>query len=238
MVMHVIESAVHDVRVAVRQTARHRGVSAIVLVTLALGIGVTTTFFSVLNAVAFRPLPFRDPGALVSIRRTDATGLGRWRMNYDTFRTLGRVTGALEATVAYVPRAVTLSGRAVAEKVPAADISGDLFDLLGTPLLRGRSFTSSNAETRPVVIAHDLWTQSFGSDPAVVGTTVIIDGAAHTIVGVAGPGFGFPSDARIWRPLLDPLLPSSVCARCLAYRVSGRSAMHRSSTATRPPRTS
>lgn len=228
----MIDSIVQDLRVAVRQLARHRAFSAIVLVTLALGIGATATFFSVLNAVAFRPLPFPDPDQFVSVQRARRAGDGTSRMPYVTFAELGRTTAAVSSPVAYAPRTVTLSGRGVAEQVPGADVSGDLFALLGVPLERGRSLRPADAGAPVAVISHHVWTRRFDSDPAVVGATLVIDGSAHTIVGVASAGFGFPSDARVWMPFAagsqGPCLPPR--APVLARQPSGRSAPCRCET--------
>lgn len=91
----MMDGVIQDVRVALRQLARHRAFSAIVLVTLALGIGATATFFSVLNAVAFGPLPFSDPDQLVSVQRARRAVDGTSRMPYATFTELARTTAAV-----------------------------------------------------------------------------------------------------------------------------------------------
>ncbi|HET7697067.1 MAG TPA: ABC transporter permease [Vicinamibacterales bacterium] len=188
-----------DVRVALRQLARRPAFSAIVLATLALGIGATTTFFSILNGVALRPLPFADADRLVAVDRAARGAAVRSRLTVEQFISVREAAGIAEA-VAYVARPVTLSGEGGAVQAAGAEVSGDLFALLGTPLLRGRSI--GDGDTSPVaVIGHDLWTGRFGASDAALGASIAIDGVPHTIVGIAPAGFAFPADARIWLTL-------------------------------------
>lgn len=188
-----------DVRVALRQLARRRTFTIIVLATLALGIGATTTFFSILNGVALRPLPFPEAERLVAVDRAARAGSIRSRLSRDQFASV-RESSVVAGAVAYVSRTVTFSDDLGAARTTAAEISGDLFSLLRVPLQRGRSV--ADGEVRPVaVISHDLWTRRFGSSQAALGASVAIDGVPHTIAGIAPDGFAFPADARIWVPL-------------------------------------
>ena len=183
-----------DLRVAVRQLASHPSFTVIVLVTLALGVGATTTCFSVLNAVALRPIPFADPDRLVSVRSP---------LSLDTFAVLQQTRDAMSGSVAYATRVVTATGGGMAERVPATEVSGDLFSLLGVPVQIGRGIAAADEGTRVAVIADDLWVRGFGSNPGVVGTTISVDGESHVVVGVAGPRFSFPRDSRVWLPIGD-----------------------------------
>lgn len=194
-----MHSILHDLRLTFRHLVRHRAFSAIVLATLALGIGATSTFFSILNAVALRPLPFENPNELVAIDRVARSGAVRSRIAAAQLATLRDAAG-LSSAVAYVTRPVTISGAVAAEQVTGAEVSADLFALLGVPLLRGHSrFAGDDAPV--AVISHDVWAQRFASDPAAVGAIIGIDGTAHTVVGIAAAGFGFPADARVWFPM-------------------------------------
>jgi len=196
-----MDAALQDVRLAFRQLARHRSFTAISLITLALGIGSTATFFSVLNAVAFRPLPFPEPDALVGIAGTQPTG-NRVRVPYRDYERTTAVTSGLAATVAYRSRTITLSGRtAAAAQVLAAELSGDLFAVLGVSPQLGRSLDPSDRDQQVIVISNAVWTDTFGSDPDAVGKTVVVDGTVRTVVGIAPRDFTFPSDARAWLPL-------------------------------------
>ncbi|HTM26457.1 MAG TPA: ADOP family duplicated permease [Vicinamibacterales bacterium] len=194
-------SFLHEFRVAVRQLAGHTGFAIIVVVTLALGIGATTTCFAVLNAVAFKPIPFAEPDRLVGLRLLDRSGSGRSQLSLDTFAALEQTRGVFSSSAAYGTRTVTVAGAGVAERVQAAEVSGDVFSLLGVSLQRGRPLTAADAGTRVIVIGDDLWVRGLGSNPDVIGTTITLDGDAYVVVGVAGRGFGFPHNSRVWMPL-------------------------------------
>src|SRR5687767_1612801 len=183
-----MHSVVHDLRLTIRHLARHRTFTAIVLATLALGIGATSTFFSILNGVALRPLPFENPDQLVAIERVARSGAVRSRIASTQVATVREAAG-LSSAVAYVTRPVTISGSGAAEQVTGAEVSGDLFALLGVLLQRGVSRLDGDGAPA-AVISHDVWTHRFASDPAAVGSIVSIDGTAHTVVGIAAAGFG------------------------------------------------
>jgi putative ABC transport system permease protein len=196
-----MSTVLQDLRVAARQLAAHPAFALTVVVTLALGIGATTTCFAVLNAVAFRPIPFADPDRLVAVRPADRRGAGRSRLTLDTFAALQQAPGVLAGSIAYGTRDVTVAGPGIAQRGQVAEISGDVFSLLGVPLQRGRGLAAADAGTRVVVIGDDLWVRGLASNPDVVGTTLTLDGDTYVVVGVAGRGFSFPQDSRLWVPL-------------------------------------
>jgi putative ABC transport system permease protein len=196
-----MSTLLQELRVAARQLAGRPGFSLIVVITLALGIGATTTCFAVLNAVAFRPLPFADPDRLVAIRPVDHRGSARSRLSLDTFAALQQTRGTFSGAAAYGVHVATVAGAGVAQQVQVATIAGDLFSLLGVPLQRGRPLAATDAGTRVAIVSDDLWVRSLGSNPDVVGMTLSLDGETHVIVGVAGRGFSFPGDSRVWVPL-------------------------------------
>ncbi len=204
-----------ELRVAGRHLAGRPGFSLIVVITLALGIGATTTCFAVLNAVAFRPIPFADPDRLVGVRVVDRGGSGASRLTPDTFAALQQARGVFAGATAYRTRAVTVAGPGVAERVQVAEVSGDVFSLLGVPLQRGRAIAAADAGTRVVVVSDDVWMRGLGSSPDVVGTTISLDGDRYVVVGVAGRGFSFPRDSRLWVPLdrASAMRPVDVVAR-------------------------
>jgi putative ABC transport system permease protein len=191
----------HDLRVGARQLAGHPSFTLIVIVTLALSIGAMTTCFAILNAVAFRPLPFTDPDSLVAVHLIDRRGGGWSPLPLGSFAAVERAPGVFSGAVAYDTRAVTVSGAGVAERVQAASLSNDVFALLGAPVQIGRPLAATDATTRVVVIGHDLWMDRLGSDPDVIGTTLSVDGIPYVVIGVARRGFSFPEDSRLWLPL-------------------------------------
>ena len=173
----------------------------IVVVTLALGIGATTTCFSVLNAVAFRPIPFADPDHLVAVNLVDRRGSGMSRISLDTFAAVQQTRGVFSGSVAYSARTVTVAGASVAERVQAAEVSGDLFSLLGVPVQLGRPLRRRMRAHALSSSVDDLWVRNLGSNPEVVGSILSVDGDQYIVVGVAGRGFSFPQDSRMWLPL-------------------------------------
>jgi putative ABC transport system permease protein len=190
-----------DFRVAVRQLSAHPGLVLIVVVTLALGIGATTTCFAVLNGVAFKPLPFADPDRLIAFNLADRQ-TARWsRPSVDTFTALQQVKGAWSAAGAYDTGLVSVAGAGIADRIQAAEVSNELFAVLGVQVDVGRPFAAADAGTRVLVISHDLWVNRFGADTGAIGTTLSVDGDSYTVIGVAARGFSFPENSRIWIPL-------------------------------------
>jgi putative ABC transport system permease protein len=196
-----MSSFAQEMRVAARQLAGRPGFSLIVVITLAFGIGGTTTCFALLNAVAFKPIPFADPGRLVGISVVDRRGAGKSRLQLDAFEALEQTRGIFSSVIAYGTRPATVAGPGVAERVQVADVSGDVFSLLGVQVQRGRPLDAADIGTRVVVISDDLWARRLRSRADAVGMTLSLDGDTYVVVGVAGRGFSFPQDSRVWVPL-------------------------------------
>jgi putative ABC transport system permease protein len=188
-----------DIRSAFRQMVRYRAFSTLVILTLALGIGATTTFFSLLNAFIFRPLPYADPDRLVAVRGLVDTGTVA--PSYESVARLQR--SPFQAVVACTSRDVNATAPDGAERALSTRVSGDIFNLLGASFSVGRPFlpTDLSATTPTAVISYSLWVRHYGADPTIVGRTIALDRVAHEIVGVAPEGFGFPGDTDIWVPL-------------------------------------
>ena len=220
-----MHSILPDFRVAWRQIGRHRSFSAIVVVTLGLGIGATTTFFTLLNGFLFRPLPYGDPDRLVAIHGVELTAnRGEFRLTYGTFTELTQAVDVLESAVAYDTRAFN-AGTAPAERVEGAAISGDLFSTLRVGMAIGRPFSATEHRNAGAVaiLSHAFWTRHYASDPAVLGQTLLLDGAAHVIVGVAPPDFQFPGATQVWVPLDG--VPAAANARRLGVAARLRPAV-------------
>ena len=105
---------------------------------------------------------------------------------------------AFAGLAAYRTRAATVAGPGLARQVQVAHVAGDLFSLLGVPVLRGRALAMTDAGTRVAVVGDDLWAAEWGSNPDVVGTTFSLDGDTYVVAGVAGRGFTFRQDSRVW----------------------------------------
>ena len=210
----LIDEFRHDVRYGVRMLARSPGFTAVAVLSLALGIGATTTIFSVMNAALLRPLPLENPDRLVGLWSSGSrTGFGPVSYpNYKDYRDQNHVFTGLAAYS--MARPMDLSGRDAPMQVNGSPVSGDYFSVLGVRPVLGRGFLPEEDRTpgtHPVVvISHGLWQGRFGSDPNVVGDIVVLNGQPFTVVGVAPKGFPGASvgpgilagQADVWYPMM------------------------------------
>jgi putative ABC transport system permease protein len=200
-----------DVRLALATIRRVPTFAITALVTLALGIGATTAVFSVIRGVLLRPLPYRDPDRLVRVWEEHPGGVSpagnRWlsRSTYSLWRDRMRTLDALGGYGLYESR-LTLGREPI--KVFSARVSTTVLSTLGVAPALGRFLTDDDDRAgapRVVVMSDALWRERFGSNPNVVGQPLVIDGDAHTIVGIAPRGFLFPDPrVRVWVPYLIP----------------------------------
>jgi predicted permease len=185
-----------DIRLAVRTLSKTPGFTAVIIVTLALGIGANTAIFSLLDQVLLRRLPIKDPEQLVQL---DGPGTFRGRsMNYRTFSypmylALRDRNQVFSGVMARVQIAMTVAWKGQAERVGGELVSGNFFDVLGTRPHIGRLFTPADNTTpggHPVaVLGYGYWTRRFASDPSVVGQSITVNGHPMTIVGVTARSF-------------------------------------------------
>jgi putative ABC transport system permease protein len=195
-----------DVRFAVRSLRKHPGFTAVVLLTLALGIGANAAIFSVVHAVVLRPLPFRNADRIVVIwgdlQRPGVEEIPGSAGEYVDFRDRNR---SFDAVAAYDTRGFNLTG-GEPERIDGAVVTPTLFALLGVAADIGRTFLPDEEQAgreQVAVISHRLWARRFGADRTIVGRAVPIDGLPVTIAGVMPAGFQFPDDAAdVWKPVL------------------------------------
>ncbi|MEP7344451.1 MAG: ADOP family duplicated permease [Gemmatimonadaceae bacterium] len=184
-----------DFRLAARSLARAKSSTALVLATIAIGVGGVSAVFSVVSALVLRPLPFDNPQQLVTFDVTSAEGhrISTSILNYRDWRDRARVFSSYGALAGWNFR---LTGKGEAEVLSGEAALGDIFRVLAVTPMLGRVFTA--AETEPgspplVVLGANIWQTKFGSDPLIIGTTITLDGAPHTVVGVLPHSFEFPS---------------------------------------------
>jgi predicted permease len=182
-----------DARHSVRRLLRSTSFTAIVLLTLSLGIGGTTAIFSVVNSVLLRPLPFPDSHELVAVHHTmPGIGVPETPLSpalYLTFRDHSRTVEDI-GVWRWAP--VTVTGLAEPEQVAALQVTDGLFPLLGVHPSLGRGYSAEDVAPKssyPVILSRGYWARRFGSDPAVLGRTIRIDGADRTVIGVMPAGF-------------------------------------------------
>jgi predicted permease len=191
-----VESVWADVKFALRQMRKSPGFAAVVIVTLALGIGANTTVFSIVDAVLLRPLPYAQPERLVQVTSRQAGGAGL-SVCYPDFFDWRAQNHSFEHMVSYHDGSMTLTGVERAMHLEGETVSWELLPLLGASPELGRGFQPEDEKlgTRVVLISHRLWVGQFGSDAGVVGRTVQLSGQTFTIIGVMPAGFRFPVDA-------------------------------------------
>src|SRR6266850_7270906 len=198
----IMESILKDVSYGVRSLLKHPGFTALVIVTLALGIGASTAIFSVVNTVLLRPLPYRHAERVVAIQEVDQYGK-RGQVTPANFLDWRTQNTVFEHLAAILTRPANLGFNDHAERVDLAMISANFFAVFGTEAERGRLFipTDEQAGHAPiVVVSHALWQRRFGSDPELVGKTIALDGQSYTVVGIAPAGFQYPDKTEVWVP--------------------------------------
>lgn len=197
-----------DLRLALRSLARHPGFTAVCIVTLAVGLGATTAIFSAVHAVLLAPLPFAEPGQLVSVRAL--VQRDTWeRRNFSApdFRDYrAQATRTLAGFSAVNALSYNLTGDGEAVRVAGERVSASYFSVLGVAPGLGRTFADAEdaaPELPPlVVLGHDLWRTRYASDPAILGRTLRLNETNFTVVGVMPPGFrGLDGSAQLWVPL-------------------------------------
>lgn len=203
-----MQTLLFDLRLALRSLRRSPGFALVASFTLALGLGMTSAMFSVVDTVLLSPLPYDEPDRLVSLWGCDrTTGAGSWSSSYPDFEDLRDGSASFTDLAAAQRHPVNLSGGAEPLRVIGSGISHRLFPMLGIEPALGRSFlpVEDQRGAAPVVIlSHGLWTSYYGADQEILGKTVHIDGVEHTVVGVLPAGREYPPQARLWRPL-EPL---------------------------------
>jgi putative ABC transport system permease protein len=189
------ERLIQDARVAFRITRRQPGFSALAVLTLALGIGATTAILNVVNALLLRPLPL--PGAdrlVVLFATTPKQGITRDTTSFLDFSAWKNDSRAFTAAAAYRTDSFSITGDGVPEPVTGVRASHELFTVLGVSPIIGRPFDQPEQQknTAVAVISHGLWTRRYGSDPRVLGRTIVLNEVRHSIIGVLPTGFQFP----------------------------------------------
>jgi len=196
-----------DFRFAIRQMAKKPGFAAVVILTMALGIGANASIFSVLDAVLLRPLPYRQPESLVKVW-TRFTGIGlpndqNW-VSAPEFRDFQQLNRSFSDLAAMASGSVNLGVKGSPQRVVGASVSPSLFSMLGIQPILGRGFLAEEAQPgrdHEVILSYGLWRRVFAGNPGVVGSTVDIDGVPMSVVGVMPEGFSYPDESEIWGPL-------------------------------------
>jgi putative ABC transport system permease protein len=200
------DDLVRDTKHGLRALLRSRAFAAAALLTIALGVGATTTVFSVVRGVLLRPLPYADPDRLVSVWLSNPPqGIEEDIVSFPAFEMWREQGETLSHVVGVRTMRTALTGDGEPEEVRGATVTRGFFEMLGVPLFLGRDFRSEEAEVDVgggvVILSHELWTRRYGADPAVIGRLIPLNDVSHEVIGVAAPGAAFPPDAQLWTPL-------------------------------------
>jgi predicted permease len=203
-----LDAIVHDLRDALRGLRRRWGFTAVAVLTIGLGIGTTTTLFSVAYGLLLRPLPFRDQARLVRLSETREGGKPAARpfVSRETYRAWQDASATLDGLAGWnVASATVEAGQRAPERVRIVAAKATLFDLLGVKPIRGGLFRAEDESNggRPIVLlSYAEWQRAFDGRDDAIGQSVRIDGQPFTIVGVFSERFRFPdAQAVLWRPM-------------------------------------
>lgn len=199
-----IEDTWRDLRFALRSLAKTPGFTLIAVLVIAVGIGVNTAVFSVINTVLLKPLTYPDPQALVQLRNTSAQGSFPGA-NIPKFNIWRQQTSIFQQVAAYDfgGAGMNITSSDHPEQVEGVHVSADYFALFGAPVVAGRTFTA--AEDSPhgghvTVLSYGLWKTRYGANPNIVGSAIQLDGQPYLIVGVIGRDFVTDTPADLWVP--------------------------------------
>ena len=201
----------NDLRFALRGLLKQPGFAAVVVLTLALGIGASTAIFSVVNAVLLRPLPFPNSDRLQVVwgnyRSLNIERLRAKAVEYDDYR---RQTEVFDEVAAYANQSFNLSLGSEAERIRGAIVSVNLFAMLEARAAAGRVFTPDERvddRERVVVLSDSFWQRHFAGNRAAVNQTITLDNQIYTVIGVMPPGFQFPHPSFPWGEPADVWVP-------------------------------
>lgn len=199
-----MEGLAKDARHAVRSFRRSPGFAAITILTLGLGIGASTTIFSAVEAVLFKPLPYEDAERVAVVFQTEVeTGRRGGGASIANVADLGAGSARIAWAAAAEPWSLDLQLADRAESLRTWTVSEGFFEAIGTHALLGRTFRPEEyraGNDRVVLMGHASWLARFGGAPDIVGRVLTLDGEPFTVVGVLPPAFRFPDRAEMWTP--------------------------------------
>ena len=193
-----------DLKYAARVLAGHPSYALAVSLTLALGLGLNAAVFGMMDALLLRPFQFVDYQRLVVLFETARGSLTHEPAAPATYLAWRQQMRSVERLAAWEGWGATLGHRSEPERLQGFRVSAGFFEILGIEPQVGRVFAVTDEQPgndKRVIVGDALWKRRFGADPGIVGTELLLDDVAHTIVGIAPPGFDFPVGAEIWAPL-------------------------------------
>ncbi len=188
-----MESVILDLRFALRQLGKNKGFAATAVLILALGIGASVAIFAFVDAALIKPLPYKDPNRLVVLYETTTMG-NKFHLSYPDYLDWKKGNKVFASLDVYSPYGFLLKTPTGLEQADGASVSAGFFETLGVTPVLGRNFRAADdAQNAPLVVllSYGAWQKRYGGSKNVVGQTVVLDGAIHTIVGVLPKNFSF-----------------------------------------------
>src|SRR5882724_2901652 len=192
-----------DVRYGARMLLKNPGITFVVILALALGIGANTAIFSVVNAVLLRPLPYDEADRLVFLNEKSAV-LDEMSISYPNFTDWRNQNHVFEKIGVYNRNSYNLTGAGEAERILTAQVSADLFSALRVNAGLGRVFTDDEDKpggTPVVVLSYGLWQRRFGGQASILNQPLTLNGKIYTVIGVMPQGYLYPSRVEMWVPV-------------------------------------
>jgi putative ABC transport system permease protein len=211
----LMETLLQDIRYGARVLARHKGFTAVAVITLTLGIGANTAIFSVVNELLLRPLPYRDAERIVMLWEVTPEGRHQNTTSRKNFLAWREQSKSFETIAAFSDQRANLTGAGDPEEVSTQIASSGLFNVLGVDAVVGRTFTKDDIQpgaTRVAVLGYGLWQRRFGGDRGVIGKPITLSGEPYTVIGVVPANFqwhirsrsGTGKPAEVWTLLTMP----------------------------------
>lgn len=193
----------NDLRYGARMLLKNPGMTFVVILALALGIGANTAIFSVVNAVLLQPLPYDESDRLVFLNEKSAV-LDEMSISYPNFTDWRNQNNSFEKIGVYNRASYNLTNSGEAERIVAAQASADLFAALRVNPAHGRLYT--NDEDKPggtpvVVLSHGLWQRRFGGQTSILNQALTLNGKSYTVIGIMPQGYQYPSRVEMWVPV-------------------------------------
>jgi putative ABC transport system permease protein len=217
-----MDTFLQDLRYAARTLIKNPGFAVLTITCLALGIGVNSTIFSVVDTVAIRALPFRDPEQLVSLETThQANGVDHGDASFLDVQDWKARTHAFADIATVAGRSLTLSDTEEPERFTGATVTWNMFPMIGVQPILGRQIRPEEdtpGGPRVVLLSHGVWQRRYAGDPSVIGRTITVNGNPHTVIGVMPSKFQFPEQAQLWIPQTPIEYASPRTSRTLVVR--------------------
>jgi hypothetical protein len=198
-----MQTFIQDIKYGTRMLLKNPGITAIVILALALGIGANTAIFSVVNSVLLRPLPYAESDRLVFLNEKSAV-LDEMSISYPNFEDWRAQNQSFEKIGVYNRDSYNLTGNGEAERIITGQVSADLFSVLRVNPALGRVFT--NEEDKPggapvVVLSYGLWQRRFGGQTSILNQPITLNGKTYTVIGIMPQDYQYPSRVEMWVPV-------------------------------------